>query len=75
MTGVQTCALPIYQGFFDQLADYSNKNPLFSEAPAPHPPTGVGSPPPSAPAIGTIDGGYRFKGGNPSDPSSWEPVS
>ena len=65
----------IDQGFFDQMADYSNKNPLFSEAPAPQPPTSVGSPPPSAPAIGTIDGGYRFKGGNPSDPSSWEPVS
>ena len=27
-----------------------------------------------APAVGTIEDGYRFRGGNPADPNSWEPV-
>jgi hypothetical protein len=26
------------------------------------------------PQVGTIEEGYRFKGGNPADPSAWEPV-
>jgi len=33
------------------------------------PPATQGGPQP-----GTVQGGYRFKGGNPADPSSWEPV-
>lgn len=28
--------------------------------------------PPSGPAVGSIEDGYRFKGGNPSDPANWE---
>lgn len=27
-----------------------------------------------APAVGTVQGGYRFKGGNPADRNNWEPV-
>lgn len=30
--------------------------------------------PQGAPAPGTVQAGYRFKGGNPADPNSWEPA-
>jgi hypothetical protein len=33
-----------------------------------------GNAPTGGPAVGAIQKGYRFKGGNPSDPNSWEKV-
>lgn len=41
-------------------------------------PQGAGQAPataaPSAPAVGTVEDGYRFLGGNPADPNSWQAV-
>lgn len=37
----------------------------------PAPAVGGATPPP---AVGTIENGYRFKGGNPGDPNNWEKV-
>lgn len=33
-----------------------------------------GGAPKTAPAVGTVQGGYRFKGGNPADQNNWEKV-
>jgi hypothetical protein len=43
------------------------KREMSGGAPTANKPTG-------APAVGTIQGGYRFKGGDPGSPSSWEKV-
>jgi len=34
----------------------------------------VSSPAASGPAVGSVHNGYRFRGGNPNDRASWEPV-
>ncbi|HET8700869.1 MAG TPA: hypothetical protein VFL97_04290 [Nitrococcus sp.] len=52
----------IDSGFDDALAQWAEANPLF-------PKKGEQGPP-----IGTIEDGYRFKGGDPADQSNWEPV-
>lgn len=63
----------IDEGFFDELAAFSEKNPLFADLTMPQPASAQPAPF-GAPAVGTIEDGYRFKGGNPADPNNWERV-
>lgn len=51
-----------YQGF----NEYRKTHQAGDAAPAPGP-SGK-----QAPAVGSEEGGYRFKGGNPADPANWE---
>jgi hypothetical protein len=55
---------------FEMLQNRANPLAEFSQPPAQ--PSSQGARP--APQPGTIDGGYRFRGGNPADRNSWEKV-
>jgi hypothetical protein len=51
------------EGFFEELRQFSDKTPLFG-----------GNAASAGPKAGAVQGGYRFKGGNPADKANWEPV-
>lgn len=59
--------------FDGALADWAEKNPAFPDTSA----SGAGGDggAPKAPPVGTIEDGYRFKGGDPTDQNNWEPVN
>lgn len=47
------------EGFYDVLQAFSDKNPLF----------------PQGPKVGSVENGYRFKGGDASQRGNWEKVN
>ena len=49
-------------------------NPLADFSGASEPAAGASPATEAPPAVGTVEDGYRFKGGNPADPNSWEQV-
>lgn len=51
------------EGFYSELAEWSDQNPLFE-----------GGGMAEMPQAGQVMDGYRFIGGDPSDPNSWEQV-
>ena len=56
---------------FEALQNRVNPLAEFSQ-----PPSQTGTPAPAnrAPAVGAVEGGWRFKGGNPADRNAWEKV-
>jgi hypothetical protein len=57
------------EGAKGRLRDTFNMKHKTGEPVPMNPSTGKG------PSVGTVDGGYRFKGGDPSKPESWEKVN
>lgn len=60
------------KSWFGSASPDDAQNILKGPGAAPAASTAPGGQPP--PAVGTVMQGHRFKGGNPGDPASWEPV-
>jgi hypothetical protein len=56
------------EGFYDELQEWSDKNPLFPAAPKSQPTT---APAAEGPKQGEVVDGYEFLGGDPANQASW----
>ena len=55
-------------------AEESARNPTLGDAKTGSKASSSGGAAPKPPSVGTVKGGYRFKGGNPASQASWEKV-
>lgn len=66
--------IPNPEAFVNNVLDYvAQSTPSAPAAPAAPAATTPGAP--VGPKVGDVKSGYRFKGGNPADKNSWEPVA
>lgn len=60
--------------YYQQDPNSTAANPTAAPTPAPSGGKNADRAPGGAPVVGQVENGYRYKGGNPADPNSWEQV-
>jgi hypothetical protein len=68
---IQSASVQTAQGLVNGIRAQSGLGPMPTMTITPQ---GGGSQQPAAPPVGTVQGGFRFRGGDPASPQSWEKI-